>query len=232
MSSWVSNSSKLREIFKWLYKAHGPQHWWPGDMPFEVMIGAILTQNTAWSNVEKAIASLKAIDCLNPEAILALSHESLAGLLCPTGYFNVKARRLQDFCEWYLAQGGYKTLARQETAALRGRLLGLKGLGPETADDILLYAFKRPVFVIDAYTRRLFARIGVIQGDESYEELRYVFETALGPDVALYNEFHALIVRHAKALCKSRPICSGCGLAACCVSSVYISSVTSQRARH
>jgi endonuclease III related protein len=232
MSSWVSNSSKLREIFKWLYKAHGPQHWWSGDTPFEVMIGAILTQNTAWSNVEKAIASLKAIDCLNPEAILALSHESLAGLLRPSGYFNVKARRLQGFCGWYLAQGGYKTLVREETAALRRRLLGLKGLGPETADDILLYAFKRPVFVIDAYTRRLFARIGVIQGDEAYEELRYMFESALGPDVALYNEFHALIVRHAKEVCKSQPACSGCGLAASCLASIYLSSAIPQRARH
>jgi endonuclease III related protein len=170
----VSNSSKLRAIFEWLYEAYGPQHWWPGDMPFEVMIGAILTQNTAWSNVEKAIASLKAIDCLNPRAILALSHGSLAGLLRPSGYFNVKARRLQGFCEWYLAQGGYKILAREETEALRRKLLGLNGLGPETADDILLYAFKRPVFVIDAYTRRLFARIGVIRGDEGYEELRSV----------------------------------------------------------
>jgi endonuclease III related protein len=232
MSSWVSNSSKLRAIFEWLYKAYGPQHWWPGDTPFEVMVGAILTQNTAWSNVEKAMASLKALDCLSPEAILALSHESLAGLLRPSGYFNVKARRLQGFCEWYLAQGGYKTLAREETAALRRRLLGIKGLGPETADDILLYAFKRPVFVIDAYTRRLFARIGVIQGDEGYEELRYVFESALGPDVALYNEFHALIVRHAKEVCKSQPTCSGCGLAARCLASVYLSSATSHRARH
>jgi endonuclease-3 related protein len=228
----VSKGNKLRAVFEWLYEAYGPQHWWPGDMPFEVMIGAILAQNTAWSNVEKAIASLKALDCLNPEAILALSHESLAGLLRPTGYFNVKARRLQGFCEWYLAQDGYKTLARQETAALRGRLLGLNGLGPETADDILLYAFKRPVFVIDAYTRRLFARIGVIQGDEAYEELRYMFESALGPDVALYNEFHALIVRHAKEVCKSRPACSGCGLAASCLASVYLSSAIPQRARH
>jgi endonuclease-3 related protein len=228
----VSKGNKLRAVFEWLYEAYGPQHWWPGDMPFEVMIGAILAQNTAWSNVEKAIASLKALDCLNPEAILALSHESLAGLLRPTGYFNVKARRLQGFCEWYLAQDGYKTLARQETATLRGRLLGLNGLGPETADDILLYAFKRPVFVIDAYTRRLFARIGVIQGDEAYEELRYMFESALGPDVALYNEFHALIVRHAKEVCKSRPACSGCGLAASCLASVYLSSAIPQRARH
>jgi endonuclease-3 related protein len=228
----VSNSSKLRAIFEWLYKAYGPQHWWPGDTPFEVMVGAILTQNTAWSNVGKAMASLKAIDCLSPEAILALSHESLAGLLRPIGYFNVKARRLQGFCGWYLAQGGYKTLAREETAALRRRLLGLNGLGPETADDILLYAFRRPVFVIDTYTRRLFARIGVIQGGEGYEELRYMFESALGPDVALYNEFHALIVRHAKEVCKSRPACSGCGLAACCLASVYLSSATSQRARH
>ena len=223
----MSNSSKLHAIFEWLYEAYGPQHWWPGDTPFEVMTGAILTQNTAWSNVEKAIASLKAIDRLSPEGILALSYESLAGLLRPSGYFNVKAKRLQDFCGWYLAQGGYKTLAREETEALRRRLLGIKGLGPETADDILLYAFKRPVFVIDAYTRRLFARIGVIQGDEGYEELRYVFESALGPDVALYNEFHALIVRHAKEVCKSRPACSGCGLAARCLASVYLSSATS-----
>jgi endonuclease III related protein len=123
-------------------------------------------------------------------------------------------------------------LAREETTALRRRLLGLNGLGPEITDDILLYAFKRPVFVIDAYTRRLFARIGVIQGDEAYEKLRYVFESALGPDVTLYNEFHALIVRHAKEVCKSRPACSCCGLAARCLASTYLSSAIPQRARH
>lgn len=214
----VRIGNKLRGIFEGLYHAYGPQHWWPGETPFEVMVGAILTQNTGWSNVEKAIASLKSLDYLDPQAIVALPDEALAGLLRPAGYFNIKARRLKGFCAWYLDQGGHEPLSRGETGDLRRGLLVIKGIGPETADDILLYAFKRPVFVIDAYTRRLFARLGYIRGDEGYEALRGLFESALGADVSLYNEFHALIVRHAKEVCRSRPLCSVCPLAASCPS--------------
>ena len=210
---------KLHAIFERLYDAYGPQCWWPGETPFEVMVGAILTQNTAWSNVERAIASLEALNYLHAEAILALADEPLARLLRPTGYFNVKARRLKCFCAWYLDQGGYEPLREEKTEALRADLLAVQGIGPETADDILLYAFRRPVFVIDAYTRRLFARLGCIRGNEDYEALRGLFESALGADVPLYNEFHALIVRHAKEICKSRPTCDRCCFSLGCPSS-------------
>lgn len=206
----------LPAVFHHLYACHGPQHWWPGQTPFEVMVGAVLTQNTAWSNVEKAIANLGANACLDPARIVAAPE--LAEWLRPSGYFNVKAERLRAYCRWYLEQGGYDALARLPTDELRRRLLAVRGVGPETADDILLYAFARPVFVIDTYTRRLFARLGYISGDEGYEVLRGWFETALAgaaaDPVALFNEYHALIVMHAKDYCRKRPACTGCVLAA------------------
>lgn len=212
----------LRAVFQRLFEHYGPQHWWPGDTPFEVMVGAVLTQNTAWTNVERAIHNLKANDALDPAAIVAACHEDLAAWLRPSGYFNVKAERLRGFCAWYLQRGGFEVLSKTPTAALRGELLAVKGIGPETADDILLYAFERPVFVIDAYTRRLFSRLGHVQGDEPYEDLRACFEQKLrGTDaerVALYNEYHALIVRHAKEACRPRPVCTACPLTDVCVS--------------
>ncbi len=209
----------LRRVFELLHRAYGPQRWWPGDTPFEVMVGAVLTQNTAWSNVEKAIANLKAADALDAAAIVGTWPERLAAWLKPSGYFNIKARRLQNFCTWYLEAGGEEHLRRQKTAALRTALLAVNGIGPETADDILLYAFDRPVFVIDAYTRRLFSRLGIVRGDESYEELRHHFEQALGTtqrEVPLFNEYHALIVIHAKNVCRKRPLCSVCCLCRYC----------------
>ncbi len=195
------------------------------------MVGAVLTQNTAWSNVERAIANLKAAACLEPEAIATCDLRHLGALLRPAGYFNVKARRLQHFCRWYLEQGGYERLRRWPTARLRFALLGVHGIGPETADDILLYAFGRPVFVVDAYTRRLAARLGLVAGDLSYEALRAYFEQALRREtgyedrpgtagrrrlVRLYNEYHALIVAHSKSVCRPRPRCSVCCLARHC----------------
>ncbi|MGE0081964.1 MAG: endonuclease III domain-containing protein [Thiohalomonadaceae bacterium] len=207
-------------VFRSLFDRYGPQHWWPGETPFEVMVGAVLTQNTAWTNVERAIHNLKANAALEPAAIVAARHEDLAGWLRPSGYFNVKAERLRGFCAWYLERGGLEALSGVPTAALRADLLAVKGIGPETADDILLYAFERPVFVIDAYTRRLFSRLGQVRGDEPYEELRARFERELrGTDaerVALYNEYHALIVRHAKEACRRRPACEACPLAGTC----------------
>jgi endonuclease-3 related protein len=210
---------RLQRVYQRLYEHFGPQHWWPGETPFEVMVGAILTQNTAWSNVEKAIANLKANEALSPEAILAVSHTQLAEWLRPSGYFNVKAERLQGFCRWLLAPGRMQELDAMETSALRHALLSVKGVGPETADDMVLYAFHRPVFVIDAYTRRLFSRLGLIQGDEGYESLRSMVEEAFGrqsESVPIFNEFHALIVAHAKDHCRKRPICHGCPLAKQC----------------
>ena len=205
-------------VYRRLHTAHGPQHWWPGDSPFEIMVGAILTQNTAWTNVEKAIANLKAAKALSPKAIVAAPHRRLAAWLKPSGYFNIKARRLRAFCEWLLHQGGAKRIARLPTEVLREELLQVYGIGPETADDILLYAFNRPVFVIDAYTRRLFQRLGLIQGDEGYETLRKLFETSLTTDALLFNEYHALIVAHAKNVCRPRPRCAACKLGSLCPS--------------
>ena len=209
---------RLLAVFRRLHGAHGPQLWWPGDTRFEIMVGAVLTQNTAWTNVEKAIANLKAAKALTPRAIADAPHRRLAAWLRPSGYFNVKAQRLRAFCRWLLAQGGERALARLSTDKLRAALLGVHGIGPETADDILLYAFDRPVFVIDAYTRRLFRRLGVIEGGEHYEELRELFESRLDRDVPLFNEYHALIVAHAKDVCRPRPRCEGCCLRTMCVS--------------
>jgi endonuclease-3 related protein len=180
------------------------------------MVGAVLTQNTAWTNVEKAIANLLARDWLDAAIIAGLPRRDLARCLKPSGYFNVKAERLQAFCRWYRQAGGYPVLARLPTGQLRESLLAVRGIGPETADDMLLYAFNRPVFVVDAYTRRLFSRFGLCRGDEPYEQLRSAVEAAIGPDVETFNELHALIVRHAKEVCRVRPRCDDCDLAARC----------------
>lgn len=211
----------LRTVYRRLFDQHGPRYWWPGDAPFEVMVGAILTQNTAWINVERAIINLKESDALAPRAILDLSPARLAQILKPSGYFNIKAKRLRAYCDWYQAAGGMTRLRYWPTARLRAALLAINGIGPETADDILLYAFHRPVFVIDAYTRRIFMRLGLIAGDESYEDLRALFEDALAGcgrrrDVRLFNEYHALIVRHGNSICRIKPRCDLCSLAQRC----------------
>ncbi len=211
----------FRTVFDALHRVHGPQQWWPGDTPFEIMVGAVLTQNTAWGNVEKAITNLKTRDALDPAAIVAAPEAVLAGWLRPSGYFNVKAQRLRNFCIWYLAEGGYAALSRRATESLRKGLLGVNGIGPETADDILLYAFHRPVFVIDAYTRRIFSRLGLVVGDEPYEAMRARLEGALAGEaeaVALFNEYHALIVAHGKDICRPKPRCTDCALAGHCPS--------------
>lgn len=209
----------LKKIYNSLYRYHGPQDWWPGDSPFEIMVGAVLTQNTAWLNVERAINNLLEADALSPEAILAAHPTRLASWLKPSGYFNIKAKRLKNYCRWYLQNGTYPVLSEWSTEALRTGLLSVNGVGPETADDILLYAFDRPVFVIDAYTRRLFKRLGMIDGDEHYEALRRYFEKKLkvsADRVQLFNEYHALIVIHAKDFCKTRPVCDECCLVGVC----------------
>jgi len=202
----------LNAVYHRLYDTYGPQHWWPGETPFEVMVGAILTQNTAWINVEKAIANLLAHERLDAEKIVAARKDYLANWLRPSGYFNVKAERLKNFCRWYLQLGGFRTLSCMDTTPLREALLSVKGVGPETADDMLLYAFERPVFVIDAYTRRLFGRLGLFNGNEDYDTMRFAIESVLGPETALFNEYHALIVHHAKEVCRVRPRCGDCVL--------------------
>jgi len=206
----------LQQIYERLLAAYGPQHWWPGDSRFEVMVGAVLTQNTAWRNVELAIANLKAAAALTPAAIAGLPHAELAALIRPSGYFNVKARRLQAFCRFVVESGGEDVLAGLPTEVLRRDLLAVHGIGPETADDVLLYAFARPVFVIDAYTRRLLRRLGMASGDEGYEALRHGIERAFGPQTQLFNELHGLIVHHAKVACSTRPRCAACCLRRIC----------------
>ncbi len=211
------NRRQLQTLYRQLLSQYGPQHWWPADTPFEVMVGAILTQNTAWTNVERAIGNLKRENLLNPELLARCPKAHLADFLRPSGYFNIKADRLKQFCGWYVEMGGYERLKFHSTQGLRHRLLTVKGIGPETADDILLYAFDRAVFVIDAYTRRLLSRLGWIKGDEPYDTLRLGIERALGRNVKQYNEFHALIVKHAKDLCQPKPLCRGCALNAWCM---------------
>lgn len=211
-----SRVEPFREIYQRLDEAYGPQHWWPGESSFEIQVGAILTQNTAWTNVERAIDNLKARALLSPQAILDANPTELATQLRPSGCFNVKSERLRAYCAWWIEQGGDAVLGRWPTEKLRRGLLSVKGIGPETADDILLYAFERPVFVIDAYTRRLFSRLGRIEAKAGYEILRQQLETALGADVPLFNQYHALIVAHGKNVCRSKPRCATCVLADRC----------------
>ncbi len=204
----------LKDVFRRMKKAWGPQHWWPGETPFEVMVGAILTQNTAWTNVEKAIANLKGAGVLDPEKLRDLPHSTLATLIRPAGYYNIKAKRLRSFLDWFHEryEGSVERMFETSLASLREELLAVKGIGPETADSILLYAGGLPKFVVDAYTYRILLRHGMIADDATYEEIQELFETKLTSDVALWNEYHALLVHAGKDHCKSRPKCEGCPL--------------------
>jgi len=205
---------QLLEIYEILLETFGPQHWWPGDTRFEIIIGAILTQNTSWTNVEKAIANIQAADCLDPEKLYALEPEELEQLIRPAGYFRVKAKRLRNFLQWLFDdyQGQLDTLDKIETRRLREELLGISGVGPETADSILLYALDRPVFVVDTYTARITVRHGLIEPELTYDQLQYLFESNLESDVQLFNEFHALLVCIGKDFCKPKPKCPACPL--------------------
>jgi len=206
--------STLRALYRKLYAHFGPQRWWPARTPFEVAVGAVLTQNTNWGNVERAIANLRAAGGLSARAMRALPLRRLERLIRPAGYFRVKAKRLRALLDWLLYECGGRlgALKSRPTAELRAGLLSVSGVGPETADSILLYALDRPVFVIDAYTRRVLARHGLAAGDEDYEVLRALFESALPRRVALYNEYHALLVAVGKHFCGTRPRCEGCPL--------------------
>ena len=205
---------QLREIYEILFDAYGPQHWWPGQTQFEIITGAILTQNTGWSNVEKAIANLKSADSLNPEKLNDMDINQLAELIRPAGYYNIKAKRLKNFLHWLFEkhQGQVGSVGNMGTEQLRGELLGIKGIGPETADSILLYAFDRPVFVVDTYTARIATRHHLIGPGADYEQLQYLFESGLEQDSKLFNEFHALLVQIGKNFCKPKPKCSECPL--------------------
>lgn len=202
----------LRLLYETLHASYGTQPWWPAESPFEVAVGAVLTQNAAWSNVERAIERLKQQDMLSLDAILAAEVPALAEAIRPSGYYNVKARRLRSLCEHLAALGGLEAISDMTLDVARQELLSVNGIGPETADDILLYALHLPVFVIDTYTRRLLQRYRLARGDEPYDALRLGFERSLGPDVQLFQQFHALIVIHAKTACRKAPICPGCVL--------------------
>ena len=210
-----TSSETVPGIYKRLYKFYGPQGWWPGRSRFEVIVGAILTQNTAWSNVEKAIKNLRADGILaSPARFHKTNAKKLANLIRPAGYYNVKSRRLKNFTGYLMTVygGDLRRMAKVRTHRLRQELLAINGVGPETCDSILLYAFGRPVFVIDAYTKRIFSRHGLCGQSASYEPIQEVFTSNLPSDENLFNEYHALIVRLAKDHCKTRPLCDGCPL--------------------
>ncbi|MCD6581612.1 MAG: endonuclease III domain-containing protein [Desulfuromusa sp.] len=209
----------LLHIYQTLLDHYGPRDWWPAKTPFEVVVGAILTQNTNWKNVEKAIANLQQADVLTLEAILNLEREKLEQLIRPSGFFRQKAERLQLFCRYLQEhhQGKLDRLFDQDLNPVREELLSLNGIGPETADSILLYAGQLPSFVVDAYTNRLFRRIGILSGTEKYAEVRDLFMSHLPEEIQLYNEYHALIVIHCKDFCRKKPLCNNCPCADICL---------------
>lgn len=195
---------------------HGPQHWWPASQRFEMMAGAVLTQNTAWGNVEKALAALAAADLLSPEALAGAPPARIEALIRPAGYYRVKTGRLRNLAQAIIDAGGLAALERLPTPALRRRLLAVKGVGPETADAIAVYAFERPLFIADAYARRLYGRLGLSEPGASYERLQGEVSAGLRLDAASANELHALIVAHGKRFCRARPRCAQCPLAPDC----------------
>jgi endonuclease-3 related protein len=207
-------SKTLLDMYGRMAAHFGPLDWWPGDTPFEIAVGAILTQNTNWTNVEKAIANLKRAGLLEPRALRALPVGRLAGLIRPSGYFNVKAKRLHNFLKFLVDGygGSLEKMFRVPLRELREKLLAVNGIGPETADSILLYAGGLTTFVVDAYTKRVLSRHGLIRGDESYEDVKRLFEENLPPNEALYNEFHAQFVNVGKNFCRTRPLCESCPL--------------------
>jgi len=210
----VAGRPPLETYFRALLRHFGPQGWWPAETPFEVMVGAILTQNTAWTNVEKAILNLKAGNLLDPRRLHETDAGTLALALRPAGYFNVKARRLKSFIAWFMdrAGGDAGRLRPIPPARLREELLEVRGVGRETADSILLYALGIPTFVVDAYTWRILSRHGLVPEETTYEEMKDLFERNLPRDAKLYNEFHALLVAAGKDFCRPVPRCGKCPL--------------------
>ncbi|MCT4626696.1 endonuclease III domain-containing protein [Halodesulfovibrio sp.] len=211
----MNREKLLMDMFTAMQDVLGTSKWWHAESAFEVMVGAVLTQNTNWNNVEKAINTLKQQDVLTPQALLALPQDELATLIRPAGYYNVKAKRLQNLVRWFRDTANYSFAALDtfSTEELRTELLSVNGIGQETADSILLYALNRPSFVVDAYTRRIFNRHSLVSEDIYYEELRDFFMDVLPEDTQLFNKYHALIVRVAKEWClKKTPRCETCPL--------------------
>ena len=216
MSDGVRES--LLAVYERMLSRYGPQGWWPGGPGFEMMVGAVLTQAASWANVESAIANLRSAGALTPWAIRAMPQEELARLVYPSGYYNAKARKLKALAKYIGDRfaDDLDAMAREDAETLRNDLLGVYGIGEETADDILLYAAGKPSFVVDAYTRRLFWRLGLAPATGSYSEHRAPFMEHLPRDPRLFGEYHALVVRHVKEVCKKEPICEGCCLLEVC----------------
>lgn len=205
---------KLMAFYNAMLDHYGPQNWWPGDGPFEVMAGAVLTQNTGWSNVEKAISNLKAAGKLSAEKINEMPPDELAQIIRPAGYYNIKAKRLKNLVEWFCNQfdASIESLAELSVDRLTEELLAIRGIGRETADSIILYALSKPTFVVDTYTYRILTRHGCIDAEADYDQIKEYCEGHLPEDARLYNEFHALLVQVGKNHCKPRPRCNGCPL--------------------
>jgi len=208
----------LVDIYRRLFARFGPQHWWPAEEPFEVIVGAILTQSAAWGNVEKAIANLKAAGALLPGKLRRLPLSRLAKLVHPCGYYNAKALKLKSFAFWLgnHYDDDLDKLFANDTDELRRQLLSVHGIGQETADSILLYAANKPVFVVDAYARRILGRIGLTPAKDSYAGYQAFFMDNLPADTRLFNEYHALLIRLGKDVCRRRPLCSQCCLSDIC----------------
>jgi endonuclease-3 related protein len=211
-------SDRLFSVFHALLERYGTLHWWPAESPFEVCVGAILTQNTNWGNVEKAILNLKKAGLLSPTALRHVPVETLAPVIRPAGFFNVKSTRLKDFVNWLFERhdGLLEVMFAGDWRQLREELLKVRGIGRETCDSILLYAGNKPTFVVDAYTKRLFSHLGFVSERDDYEAVRALFMENLPADAELFNEFHALIVQHCKSHCRKKPVCSGCSLHLSC----------------
>lgn len=212
MGASATHDPDLLQVFHRLYGAYGPQRWWPADTNLEVVLGAILTQAAAWGNVELALARLKEASCFSAEALRDIHEARLADLIRSSGYFNVKARKLKAFINhlWTHHGGDLEAMLSQEGCSLRAELLAIYGIGEETADDILLYAGSHPFFVIDSYTRRILGRMGMAPASQTYHAYQELFHQGLPADAALYNEYHALLDRHAKETCRKTPLCETC----------------------
>ncbi len=210
-----TKTDNYREAYRLLYDYFGPQTWWPGDTPFEIMVGAILTQNTNWKNVQKALDNLKADNLLSYQALSLLKTDEIAQLIRPAGYYNLKARRLRNFLDMVenIYNGELDSFIEDDLDSARENLLAVNGIGPETADSILLYACGQPIFVVDLYTHRVFSRHNMVSEETDYATMQNTFVDHLPRDVQLYNEFHALIVRVAHTFCKkTKPLCEQCPL--------------------
>jgi endonuclease-3 related protein len=216
----------LKDVYSRLLEAYGPQHWWPADGRFEVMVGAVLTQSTAWTNVAKAIRNLKTANSLSPEALRRLSLSELAALIRPSGYYTAKSLKLKALASWVGEHNDdlAKTFA-ENTQELRQELLSVYGIGEETADSILLYASCKPVFVVDAYTKRIVDRVGVAHEGTGYTDYQRLFSLNLPADVAMFNEYHALLVEHGKRSCRKDPLCPDCCLLRMCEHGLQVANV-------